>query len=200
MLSKKIEILSFWVFLWIAYCFGATPSKKSTPSNLLPLPGTDFVGFGYDIRFAEADDALTLPILSWTYDNGQTYAYPLNPANVFKVPDEVYVRTLSFTRATSTAFETSQDYKTHKALSVGLDTTTSIQGDGTIAPPKSVSCPNIPPATNLTTNGADPCQVRNRAPNINSALLNMNAQNITYINGKVDTKFFENLRIQKKKF
>jgi len=86
------------------------------------LPGIDFVGFGFDARFADAQDALQIPILDYSYTTNKTYAYPTDPSNVFLVPDQIFVRTVAYTEANAYLFDSYQQVVTQLATDSGVTT------------------------------------------------------------------------------
>jgi hypothetical protein len=84
------------------------------------IPGTDFVGFGYDARFAEPRDALTLPMLDYSWTKGKTYIYPTDPNTIFRVPDQLYVRTVAYTEADAYLYDTIDQVTMALQISLGF--------------------------------------------------------------------------------
>jgi len=107
----------------VAFALFAAFVSAQQPSNYMtydPIPGTDFVGFGYDARFAEPRDALTLPMLDYSWTKGKTYIYPTDPNTIFRVPDQVYVRTVAYTEADAYLFDTIDQVTMALQISLGF--------------------------------------------------------------------------------
>lgn len=182
---RKGQFLFILISIGILICFGKSTNERVL--NLRDLPGIDFVGFGYDIRFEDPDEALTKPILEWTYSAGKSYYYPPKPDVEFKVPDEVHVRTLSYTEATSAYYDSVKEWKKTTQLKVGIDANALSEGDDVITPPNTRECSISPPPTNETIDGEDPCEARKRSPELNADLVELQNQgynDVTYVSGE----------------
>jgi len=93
--------------------------------NLPELPGIDFVGFGYDIRFSVAQEALKLPIVDYAFSDMKVYMYPADPFEIiYKVPDQVFVRTVAYCETKAYLFDSLDDYESTLSNDVGVSTTT----------------------------------------------------------------------------
>jgi len=93
------------------------------------LPGIDFVGFGYDARFGHAQEALQIPILDYSFTKNKTYFYPTAVDFVFRVPDEIYVRTVAYTEATAYLFNSFDELRTKLATDLGISFDQSSQSN-----------------------------------------------------------------------
>jgi hypothetical protein len=88
--------------------------------NLDAIPGVDFVGFGYDARFQEPKNALTLPMLDFAYTKGKTYVYPTDPDTLLRVPDQLYVRTVAYTEADAYLYHSIDEVTMALQISLGF--------------------------------------------------------------------------------
>lgn len=103
-----------------------TPCCGQTYAELPPLPGLDFVGFGFDIRYDNVKTGLVTPLVDWTYLEKQMYTYPVYREITYKVPDQVAARTLSYTEATAYVYSNITEYSTIIANNFGIDVTNTI--------------------------------------------------------------------------
>jgi len=116
--------------------------------NTLPeLPGLDFIGFGYDARFADLQDALQLPLMDFSYTKQKAYFYPANRTTVFKVPDEVIVRTIAYTEATAVLFNSVEEVIEKMTSDSGID----FQQEVTLENSTAICVNTTDAATNQTT-------------------------------------------------
>jgi len=136
----------------------ATYVAAQVPSAYMsydPIPGVDFVGFGYDARFAEVRDALTLPMLDYSWTKGTTYIYPTVPGTIWRVPDQLYVRTVAYTEADAYLYQTIDQVTQAMQISLGFgyssgsSTNTSQQNCVTTRNPS-----NNQTSTNCTTSSS----------------------------------------------
>jgi len=86
-----------------------------------PIPGIDFVGFGYDSRFDEARTALQIPLHSYSFNQGKTYQYPADRTRTYRVPDQIAVRTIALTEAEAYLYNDLTELTNSWALQVGID-------------------------------------------------------------------------------
>lgn len=81
----------FFIFLFLLISLFGAPSVlvigetinlnyiSHLPPGILPIPGLDFLGYGYDIRYGlDTINALVRPILDWTFTSNKLYTYPAN--------------------------------------------------------------------------------------------------------------------------
>lgn len=94
--------------------------------NLLPVAGTDWLGWGVDIKLGLPENSLKIPLFTLEYNMQQTYRYPLFPTQYFIVPDYVYTRTIAQTDSSVQYFETIQEYTSYLALGLGLELQTAV--------------------------------------------------------------------------
>jgi len=113
-----------------------------------PLPGLDFVGFGYDARFDTAQTALQVPIIDFSYSLGNIYSYPTARQYIYRVPDEIYIRNVAFTNADTYLYNSLTEYQTSLALETGIDTSTLISQTNTNS-----TCITTNSTTNCTVTG-----------------------------------------------
>jgi hypothetical protein len=99
--------------------------------------GADLLGWGVDLRLGKPEEAIKVPIYQWTYLDGNNYIYPLEPKTTFRVPDEVFVRTVAEISATNRFFESSQDYVNNLLLTLGLSIDKAASNSSASAPTNS---------------------------------------------------------------
>jgi len=82
--------------------------------------GLDLLGWGVDLKLGKPEEAIKVPIYQWTYDDLNNYLYPLEPKTTFRVPDDVYVRTVAELYSTTKLFTSAQDWVNFLKLQLGL--------------------------------------------------------------------------------
>jgi len=127
----------------------ALPSQQyANSTDLFTIPGCeDLLGFGYDARYSELDDALKKPLVAFTFDEATTYFYPTDSTRIWKVPDQVEIRTINRQTSEVKLLETIDSYKQFLAINVGIDgyenstTSTCIvtTNNGTICSPQNLA-------------------------------------------------------------
>jgi len=100
------------------------PITGSEYDMLDVLPGLDFVGFGYDARFDAAQTALQVPIMDFSYSQGNQLSCSGIRKFVYKVPDEIFIRNVAFTNADAYLYNSLTEYKSKLALDIGIDMST----------------------------------------------------------------------------
>jgi len=108
-----------WVALLSLFVFVCAQDYNLTSIPFV-IPGADFVGYGFDIRYLATEHAVRFPLVDWTYSVGKTYVYPLNRDDVYLVPDQLYVRTVARTDAESYVFSTLDEVKKTESESHGV--------------------------------------------------------------------------------
>jgi hypothetical protein len=89
--------------------------------DLPSIPGMDFVGFGYDVRYLDdTNQGLRLPLMQFTFSEKKTYRYPLYKDRMYRVPDELFVRTVGTATAENTQFSTIEEYRENWAAKLGF--------------------------------------------------------------------------------
>lgn len=104
--------------------FSTKPNQRNVKvDGAQALPGLDTLGFGVNILNGipgKDPAAYTAPLYKWAFTEGTEYFYPLRPDFRYRVPDEVYVRTLAHMDSTSYFFDNVDQYIETLHLSVGL--------------------------------------------------------------------------------
>jgi hypothetical protein len=109
-------------------------SAPSSPTNsqqalayqeLFLIPGADFVGFGYDARYVDPIQAVRLPVTQWDFQQAKTYRYPVYKDYRFRVPDELFVRTVAKTDQNNYVFQSVEELSQQLAFNAGLNYTKS---------------------------------------------------------------------------
>jgi len=96
--------------------------------RLYQIPGNDFVGFGYDAKFADPIQAVRLPLSDWTFDSRKTYKYPVYRDYVYRVPDQLFVRTVARTDMNNFVFSSTDELSEKIAVGAGLNYSRSTEG------------------------------------------------------------------------
>jgi hypothetical protein len=80
--------LSF-ILTFSFFCFGCFCTSSTPPI----LPGLDFVGCGFDLRYERAVDAMRFCLLDMHFTSNKTFIYDNIVERLnFSYPDEVFVR------------------------------------------------------------------------------------------------------------
>jgi len=85
------------------------------------IPGADFIGFGFDARYEDPRNALTVPIMSWGFGQKKSYIYPPDPDHHYKVPDQMMVRTIATTVTNAYMCTTTTEYTNTLAINFGFN-------------------------------------------------------------------------------
>jgi len=114
----------FLLTLFAFVCLG-----QIDPNSLVPIPGMDLLGWGFDIRSGpQIEYAIKAPLFDFPYDEVPvTYTYPLWPNLTFKVPSNVFVSTSS--RVSTNSYVTTNI--TQEIFNLGLSLGLSGTVDGT---------------------------------------------------------------------
>jgi len=130
------RVLLFLIFLFpTIYCQNDTntTTTPSTNEDLDAIFGLDFLGWGFDATYRDPFFALKPPLFDFSYERDpiRTYRYPTS-TTTYKVPDQVFVRTVGKTTTDSYLFLNSVE-KT-KTLDLRLNikaSTTQLEGSFT---------------------------------------------------------------------
>jgi len=135
------------------------------------LPGIDFIGFGYDARFEDIQDALQVPIMDFSYTKEKAYFYPANRTVIYKVPDELLVRTVAFTEANAYIFQSVAELLEKSTTESGVNFAQEVQLSNSTA----ICVYNLDTATNMTTENCTTTST------FNNTKLFSSGSNINYI-------------------
>jgi len=110
-------------FVLIVLIFGVCFSQSQSTDYLAldPIPGIDFVGFGYDARFDDPRTALQVPLHTYSFKNQKTYQYPADRTRTYRVPDEIVARTIALTEAEAYLYSSLEQLTTSWGLDIGID-------------------------------------------------------------------------------
>jgi len=97
----------------------ASPLGPKLPD--VAIPGLDFLGYGYDLRYERPVDGVRLPLITYNFDKGKTYTYPTYRDQRYLVPDEVFIRTVGRADAANYVAENSTEVQQALAVGVGVD-------------------------------------------------------------------------------
>jgi len=100
-----------------------SPSSSPLGPTLpdVQIPGLDFLGYGYDLRYERPVDGVRLPLVSYNFNKGKTYIYPTYRQQRYLVPDEVFVRTVGRADASNYVAQNHTDMQNALSVSVGVD-------------------------------------------------------------------------------
>jgi len=121
-MKRTVLFVCLFVLRSVSQSNFTLPSQQYVDSNqLYTLPGIDdVIGYGYDARYSDPDDAMKKPIMAYTYASAKTYFFPSDATRIWKVPDQIDVRTINRQDADTKLFETIDAYRQNLLVQVGI--------------------------------------------------------------------------------